>query len=239
MLRQISCRGRLLALLQDSVHSSATTVCHGLSLMAKTLFHSTTSTTANNTNLKSTTTQTNIPMAIYEHVLAYTNKNFSSSNPYRDFRHIPHADDARVLGRRATPIQHWKHNSHEYSIHSAHPGNSSICFDHNGVHDAGFIEQIWRILINGQTHMLMVISLHTLLSPIDQEKNPYSHRPGLACQLVYSHHPPLCDWVVISPEQIIGHVAFYKHPPGSFDIQYATTVLVNSLHRYRDMLKFQ
>jgi hypothetical protein len=191
----------------------------------------------NGTNLSTTTTD--IPMAIYEHVLAYTNKNFTTSVPYRDFRHLPHPVDAHVLGRRAIPIRHWKHNSREYSICGAHPGNSSISFDHGGVHDAGFIEQIWGLHIEGQARTVMVISLHTMLSPLDRRKNPYSQRPGLACQLVYSYRPPLNDWVVISPEQIIGHVAYYRRPPGSFGIQHATTVLVNSLHRYRDMDKFQ
>jgi len=240
MLRQISRRGRLLALLRDSFHSGTTTVGLGLSLMAKTLFPTSAETaTMNDTNVTSTTTQSDIPIAIYERVLAYTNKNFSSSNPYRDFRRLPHPGDARVLGRRAISIRHWKHNGREYSIRGAHPGNSSISFDHNSIHDARFIEQMWRFLVDGRERTLMVISLHMFLLPLDQEKNPYTQRPGLACQLVYSRRPPLHDWVVISPEQIIGHVAYYQRPPGSFGIQQTTTVLINSLHRYRDMLKFQ
>jgi hypothetical protein len=234
MLRQISRRGRLLALLRDSFHSGTTMVNHGLSLIAKTLFHST---AANGTNLSTTTTD--IPMTIYERVLTYTNKKLTSV-PYRDLRHLPHPVDARVLGRRAIPIRHWKHNGREYSIRGAHPGNSSISFGHDSsIQDAGFIEQIWGLRVDGQAHTLMVISLHTMLSPLDEQKNPYPQRPGLACQLVYSNRPPLDNWVVISPEQIIGHVAYYQRPAGSFGIQHATTVLVNSLHRYRDMLKFR
>ena len=174
MLWQISRRGCLLALLQDSIHSGTTAVNHGLSLIAKTLFQSTTSGAANGTNLSTTTTD--IPMAIYERILAYTNKKISISVSYRDFRHLPHPVDARVLGRRAIPIRHWKHNGHEYSIHGAHPGNSSISFDHDSVHDAGFIEQIWGLRIEGWAHTVMVISLHAMLSPLDQQKNPYSQR---------------------------------------------------------------
>jgi hypothetical protein len=109
----------------------------------------------------------------------------------------------------------------------AHSGNSSVSFDHDGIHDAGFIEQMWRVVIKGQPVTLMVMSPQPTLSALDQLKNPYSQYPGLACQLVYSHCPTLEQWIVISPEQIIGHVAYYNRPPGTFGIQQAITVIVN------------
>ena len=236
MLRQISCRGRLLALLKDSFHST-TLAGNGLRLMAHTLFPS--AFARDDTNFQSINKQEILPLPVYEHILSYVNKNLSPSNPYRDFRQLPHPDDVHVFARMATVIRHWKYNGHQYSVNAAHPGNSSISFEHNSIHDAGFIEQMWKVVIKGQSVLLMVISLHTTLSLHDELKNPYSQYPGLACQLVYSHHPALEHWIVISPDQIIGHVAYYNRPPGTFGIRQATMVIVNSLHQYRDVVKFQ
>ena len=237
MLCQILYHGCLLALLKDSFRSTTTSPGNGFRLMAHTLFPS--ASTSDNTDFQSTNKQENLPLPIYECLLIYANKNLSPAIPYRDFRQLPHPDDVHVFARAATAIRHWKYNGHQYSVNTAHPGNSSISFDHGGIHDAGFIEQMWTVVIEGRPVLLMVISLHTTLSSLDELKIPYSQYPGLACQLVYSHHSTLEHWIVISPDQIIGHVAYYNRPPGTFGIQQATTVVVNSLHRYRDVVKFQ
>ena len=68
---------------------------------------------------------------------------------------------------------------------------------------------------------------------MDQARNPYSSWSGFQCTVVYSELPEKSKWIVIRPEQISGHVTFYRRPAGTYGIQAPTTVLTESLYHNR------
>ena len=185
-----------------------------------------------------------IPPREYLVILDYLNAVARLSDPpallFWHAKHMPHPEHERVLPRFAIPVRYFKYKGRQYSTFQMHPGNSSISFTSklsNSASSSGYIESIWRFtdFANmGVTRTFIFLSRHQTLSPRDAQLNPYQLRPGYLANLVYTRDSSNLSMTLIEPEDIIAHVAYYPRPPGTFGISQATTVIINSLHRYRD-----
>jgi hypothetical protein len=172
-------------------------------------------------------------MNVYAMLLAHLNR----TQPQLNFRHlnlIPHPLDANVLTDFAQHDMHIEWKGRSYSIHRVHTGNSSISFQQeDGSTGAGFIQMIFKQNFDGQVKTFLVVSPHAPLEPNDRLLNPYNSMPGFLANVVYDRPVSPEHQSIIEPNQIVGHVAFYRRPEGTFGITRPIMVIVNSLHRNR------
>jgi hypothetical protein len=177
-----------------------------------------------------------LPLIVYDEIRSILNAE-SPSTPFRHFKDFPHPDPAHILPRQATSVQHIKIKGRDYSTFKQHHGNSSIgyyCSSASGETDisAGIIDTIWRQTLDGVTQTFLVVSPHQFLSIEDSQRNPYRGRNGFQVEIVYTN--PSGVRHVIRQNQVIGHIAYYKRPPGTFGIRFGITILINSLYRNRE-----
>ena len=228
MLRQMCRRGRLMARLRDSsmqlIISDPIKTLSDIILEKLTLKED-----PGGAGLKI------VPADVYNAILAYLNVQTPTSL-LRHAQAIPHPDNASVLPRAAMPIRHIKHKGRDYSTFDMHSGNSSVHFRMESINtDSGHIEAMWRYTISGILRTFIVLSTHQDdLSPQDEEKNPYASFAGFLSKIVYTRRTDNLSLVILEQDRIIGHVAYYIRPAGTFGIGRSTTVLVNSLHRNRE-----
>jgi len=168
---------------------------------------------------------------IYIALLHFMEEKFPLTK-FRHYKHIPHPLESIVLSPTAMPLHNLQHKKRNYTTFAIHPGNSSIGYQTKGGMAAGFIISIWSQVVQGISYTFIVVAPHQRLSAEDEQRNPYHSYPGFLATLTYTEQG--IQRAVIEQEQIIGHVAFYCRPPGTFGITRATTVLIDSLHRFRD-----
>lgn len=155
---------------------------------------------------------------------------------FRHYHNLPHPPDALILPPLAISIQKIEHNGRGYTTFLSHPGNSSISYNcSNGDIDMGFITSIWSQVLQGTKRIFVVIAPHTFLSAHDAVHSPYSSQTGFLGTVVYSRPPQARSQVLIPQKQIRGHVAYYNRPPGTFGIKLGVRVLIDSLHRNRNL----
>lgn len=221
MLRQICRRSRLMAFMRDSSFS----MINAFKTLTQDVIPS-----------KGTESTSNdmLPLDVYDDIRSLLNSE-SPSIPFRHFKDFPHPDSAHVLPRQATSVQHIKIKGRAYSTYKQHHGNSSIgyCFAAGGEIQtcAGFIDAIWRQTLDGATRTFLVISPHQFLSVEDSQRNPYQRRNGFQVDIAYTN--PSNAHCVVGPNQVIGHIAYYQRPPGTFGIMSGITILIDSLYRNR------
>jgi hypothetical protein len=237
MLRQICRRGRLTASIQSSIASgnpSSKTLRILVSQHTQTDVEAEPLTMSTVAETQYNGQGTNLPSQMYDLILRHINMLHPLSS-FRHFKNLPHPIDANVLPKMAVPLHHIKYKERNYSTFSIHSGNSSISYrSKNGSVDAGFITAIWSQVLMGKLHSFIVVSPHKPLSADDEQRNPYQSKLGFCATLVYSQQPESHDKVVVEQEQIIGHVAYYIRPQGTFGIKEETMVLIDSLHRNRE-----
>lgn len=228
MLRQMCRRGRLTAYLRNTSLNAILSKGNGS-------FGVQENSTKRNAGLEL------VPLDVYNEVLAHINSTTSSEVlPYRHAQDLPHPlTGARVLPRHALAVRRFEHKGRGYATIALHPGNSSVSFTPTteNAPDSGHIEAIWSFNLPGVgiERKFIVLSAHENLSVQDAQLNPYRSKPGFLANIVYTRDPTKgLRFIIVETEAIIGHVAYYSRPPGTFGIKRATTVLVNSLHRYRD-----
>lgn len=238
MLRQICRRGRLMACLRSSSlypESPSTPFSSIIAKAASTILRTPApKIDTNGAGLKI------VDQDAYEAILHYLNaaEQFTGLSPLRHAQDLPHPYNARILPRSAFPIRQFKHKGRDYSTFETHPGNSSVFFNarvQSGA-DSGHIESVWRFTIDGkQSRTFVVLSVHQPLSSGDAKRNPYQERPGFLANVVYarSSNVSALRLMIFEPQDIVGHVAYYVRPPGTFGIKKSTNVIINSLHRYR------
>lgn len=235
MLRQMCRRGRLIAFLRRwnlDPASDSTTIQTGMHVFSKT---HTQKEDPSGAGLKLLSSQE------YSMILEYLNALANSSNPpgppFRHAQCMPHLAHEQVLPRSAIPIKQLKLKGRDYSTFGMHPGNSSVHVSGklSGL-VSGHIESIWRFtgLSPGETRTFILLSKHQSLSLKDDQMNPYRFRPGFLAKIVYARNSASLSLSVIEPDNIIAHVAYYARPQGTFGINKATSIVINSLHRYRD-----
>lgn len=227
MLRQMCRRGRLTAYL-DSNPLNATPSTDDNALFVPDAKH--------NGGLEV------VPLDVYNKILDCLNSGLPSHvSAYRHAQDLPHPLKANVLPRFAWPIHRIQHKGRSYSIVNLHGGNSSIFFSPTTetAPDLGHIEAMWRYDLSNagfqESRTFIVLSLHESLSAEDTQRNPYRSKPGFLANIMYARDPAKAlHLTIIEQAAIISHVAYYCRPARTFGIQKATTVFVNSLHRYRD-----
>jgi hypothetical protein len=154
--------------------------------------------------------------------------------PLHHFKILPHPTDTYVLPHMAVPLHYLQHKGREYSTFSKHFGNSSMSYkSKDGITEVGFITSMWTQVIMGKLYSFIIVSLHRPLSVEDEQKSPFVSRPGFLSAVFYSQPSESCKQVVVEAEQIIGHVACYIRPPGTFGIEAGTMSLANSLHHHQ------
>lgn len=175
----------------------------------------------------------------YNLILAHMNT-LRANCPTRHYQDVPHPENAFVLPPIAVPVKHITHKGRGYSTFAMHSGNSSISYHRNNTlnssHiDTGFITSMWAQILNGESHLFILVSPHSPLSNDDATKSPYTSRPGFLSTLVYSQPPgsQKRQQVLIQQSQIKAHVACYTRPPGTFGIRSGVMILIDSLHRNR------
>lgn len=221
MLRQICRRGRLMSLLRNPIIGSKTSRNpliaepeekedpSGLGLKA-------------------------VPLNVYEEILYYINQQ-TRSNEVRHYKSLPHPENATVLPRYAIPIKRFRHKCRDYSIFDDHPGNSAIHFEPqmDGI-NSGHIESAWSFKqSDGNCRTYIIVSKHQPLSLKDEERSPYHLRPGFLAKIVYPRDPDDLLLTIIEPDNLIGHVASYDRPVGTFGFPFTTKIVINSLNRNR------
>jgi len=225
MLRQMCRRGRLMAFLQNSTTSDPIKTAMNILLQKPSAKED-----PSGAGLKV------VPLEVYNAILAHLNSARITSAFFRHAQAIPHPDNACVLPRSAFPVNQVKHKCRNYSTFDMHHGNSSVYFAAKEEFrpDSGHIESMWRYKIDGVLRTFIVLSVHQPLFPQDEACNPYRLYPGFLAKVVYTRQLDNLALTILEQDQIVGHVAYYSRPPGTFGITRATSILVNSLHRNRD-----
>jgi hypothetical protein len=95
---------------------------------------------------------------------------------------------------------------------------------------------MWGQVLDGQSHLFIIVSPHSELSVKDAVQSPYISRPGFLGTIVYSQPTPSQKRqpVLIRQTQIKAHIAYYVRPPGTFGIKAEVMILIDSLHRNRE-----
>jgi hypothetical protein len=114
MLRQICRRGRLLSAMSDSSNQYVGSILKDI--------EDTKSDDSNTSSSQHTLRQ--IPPGVYNTLLAYLN---AKSPALRDYCNLPHPMGASILPPTATSLTYFKHNTRDFSVYNAHPGNCT-CF---------------------------------------------------------------------------------------------------------------
>ncbi|KAJ7215446.1 hypothetical protein GGX14DRAFT_608378 [Mycena pura] len=175
--------------------------------------------------------------SMYELILEYWNNTYSPSYIHKsDLTFDLLNSGVKVLPSRAVQLTHFTHKIRLFSPFKKHHGNSSISFRHpsTGQKDMGFIRSIWTQVLEGQKRTFVFVQPHTDTDPVDAAKMPYLTHPRFKCTVKYTNprHPK--SELIVEPRHIISHVAYLPCPQGTFDIQKAITIFVDSLHRNRD-----
>ncbi|PPQ85518.1 hypothetical protein CVT24_010465 [Panaeolus cyanescens] len=172
-----------------------------------------------------------IPDKTYTSILQYLNDSPRDNKPFRHYAHFPHPLNSVVLPFKGIYRNHIYIHGKLYSPFSIHPGNSSMSFLRARTHpEPAIIQAIWTLEVDGVQRTFLIIQQPVALLPIDQQKNPYHQAPLLQVSLAYDEYE---DPIVIEPDVVQGHVPYYKRPPGTFGIDRATVIMVDSLHRGR------
>ncbi|KAA1109800.1 hypothetical protein PGTUg99_035295 [Puccinia graminis f. sp. tritici] len=110
-----------------------------------------------------------------------------------------------------------------YSILKQHLGNSTVYFEHGGIHLIGQIELIFSAPAP-QEHMFFVVSpFQELKNPLAKEKDPYTSFPHLNAALLYTKKS---DPIILESIKILGHAVILINPPGTFGITEETCCAV-------------
>jgi hypothetical protein len=165
-----------------------------------------------------------LPRDVYGRLLERVRE---ENNTIRHWDSRPYPPGAQVLSPYGTSVSSFHKKDRVFTIHKAHPGNSSVLL--RTPHDVlawGFIESIWICTINSRIRTFCNVRCHCPLSPSDQLKSPYNNRPLLQADVVYSG--PGGQQVLIEPTDIIAHATYRLRDPGVFGIAAATLVVVST-----------
>ncbi|KAF4616061.1 hypothetical protein D9613_006378 [Agrocybe pediades] len=208
MLRQICRRGRLMAQVNDSQSpsSAGSLLSRGLSILRTSPVELDSDTSPQVYSAldeaKINAAGNRVPEHVYNLLLCHARMSIPlpHNSIFRHYADIPHPIESFIFPPYAVPLHHLNHKGRAYSTYEKHRGNSSISFRAaDGNVDIGFINSIWRQIVNGKEHTFLVISTHSMLSPEDARLNPYTSRPGFMCNICYADKPV---WGDSDPSQI-------------------------------------
>ncbi|KAJ7271760.1 hypothetical protein C8J57DRAFT_1179741 [Mycena rebaudengoi] len=244
MLRQMCRRGRLLATIKDSTQEtdSDSPIVAAMRILSPQAPVTTDSSSRIEQLSPADETAFNgsgalLDASIYDRILDYWNHTYSPSYiRATDFTFELLERGVKVLPTRGVPLAHFTHKIRLFSPFKKHHGNSSISFRHpsTGRKELGFIRSIWTQVLQGQKRTFVFVQPHTDMKPADAAKTPYLTHPRFECTVKYTEPWQPQPELIIEPRHIISHVAYLPLPKGTFGIQQAITIFVDSLHRNRD-----
>ncbi|KAF8223396.1 hypothetical protein L208DRAFT_1316953, partial [Tricholoma matsutake] len=123
-----------------------------------------------------------------------------------------------ILPPQAQHLLQVHHDECTFSCEKSHKGNSAIKF-YNPLmqaHDIGFIQNIWRLLLEGIMHTFIRVLSHQSLSTQEERQAPFIHHPGFMVQIVDAL--PSNNLSIIEPVHIITHVTTVQWPVGTYGI---------------------
>lgn len=103
--------------------------------------------------------------------------------------------------------------SRTFSRRTSHEGNSGIQFINPTTQqpDTGFIEGIWRTLLNSNRHLFFIVAPHKRLPIAEEQKTPFFRfNKEYATRVVDVE--PSGECVIIEQHQIITHLSTYRRP---------------------------
>ncbi|KAF8221280.1 hypothetical protein L208DRAFT_1328977, partial [Tricholoma matsutake] len=105
-----------------------------------------------------------------------------------------------------------------FSCERSHNRNSAIQFYNplTQVHDTGFIQQIWRLLLEGTVHIFINVCPHQQLSEQQEGQAPFKYYPGFMTWIVDAI--PSNTNIINEPAHIITNVVTFQHPVGTYNI---------------------
>jgi hypothetical protein len=199
MLRQMSCRGRVDAMLEDALGQPADTpvISTGATavgvIATRNLAQILRPQKASAQGAPIPLTFSNAAAALknapelhrvdYNALLHYLQR---SGRPYRAFDDFPHPKNALILPPRAeTPLQLLRGEC-TFSCRRSHQGNSAISFYNPSTetHATGFIETIWWVPLEGSLQPFVVVRPHTLLSAIEEAKAAFQNYQGFMSRII-------------------------------------------------------
>ena len=232
MLRQLSRRGRIDAMLKDGLDTSSDGLAEILQENEKPpadYAHSPVSPVENVAILKNT------PILPPEHYTALLRYLQFTGRQYRDYLQLPHPPNMLILPPRAELPWQMNCGNHTFSCQKAHEGNSAIQFynPYSQEYETGFIEMIWRIPLEGAMETFLVVRPHRRLPFLSEAGAPFQRYPGFMTRIVDA--APLDDNAlqIIEPAHIITHLTTFRRPEGTYSIPQKTLVVCWALNRGR------
>ena len=153
--------------------------------------------------------------ADYSDLLHYLHQ---TGRPYRAYSDLPHPPDSIILPPYAQlPLQVHRDEC-TFSCKRSHKGNSAIQFYNplTQAHDTGFIQNIWRIPLEGIMRTFIRVCPHRSLSAQEEGQAPFRHHPGFMTRIVDAL--PSDNLTIIEPAHIITHVTTFQRPAGTYGI---------------------
>lgn len=221
MLRQISCRSRVDALLYDkNMEDNLAGILQPVQSADSSLDPSSQAGLLKNATLLET-----------EDYNALLNYLTSTGQPYRAHTDFPHPLDAHILPPYAVrcPKFHW--NGQTYSTQASHEGNSAIqlCHPITNTLDTGYILQIWTLPLEGAKQMFFIVCIHHPLPANEEARAPFIGHTGLMTRIVDA--APTGNLVIIEASHIVTHLTTFRRPKGTYGIDKDTLVVCWALNR--------
>jgi hypothetical protein len=137
---------------------------------------------------------------------------------YRAFSDLPHPPNAIILPPQAQHLLQVHRDECTFSCEKSHEGNSAIKFYNplTQAHDTGFIQNIWRLPLEGIMHTFIRVRSHQSLSTQEERQAPFIHHPGFMVHIVDAL--PSNNLSIIEPVHIITHVTTVQRPAGTYGI---------------------
>lgn len=226
MLRQMSRRARLDALLHDS--EDARLLANILDPVTQSVEIITTISPADQAKILAEAPK--LPEADYNALLQYLHQ---TGRPYRAFNSLPHPENSIILPPHAQYPLQIHCGECTFSCEKSHKGNSAIQFYNPFTHsnNTGSIEVIWRLPLEGSMHTFVVVWQHKSLPASEESKAPFTHYYGFQARIVDAR--PSGDLLIIEPTHIIMHLTTFKWPAGTYGIGMETLVVCWALNRGR------
>nr|GAT42542.1 predicted protein [Mycena chlorophos] len=259
MLRQICRRGRLLAYLKDNANATSLLGKISRILVPTTSAAATTEQPIAPQESQASRSYTSLlgkqgisllhrisgsgpvepPAIIFDLIFEYWNRRSAPQYIRADnllYNQLGAKDRPRVFPNRFAPSSHLNHNTRVFATSDYHEGNSSIFYIDPSTHKSrlGFIRSMWKIELEKVVRHFLVVEPHAMVSPQDWKATPYARYPGFGCSVAYTHPGVTMPLVVLEPNHVRSHVAFYRRPSGTYGLGKAITVFVNNLHRNRE-----
>ena len=157
----------------------------------------------------------------------------STGRPYRAFDDLPHPSGALILPPQAKRPNQFHHNNHTFSCQHSHIGNSAIQFYDplSQSHDTGFIQTIYQLPLEASMQTFIVVSPHQPLPFSEESKAPFHNHSGYMSRIVDVQ--PSEKTILLRLDHIITHLTTYQRPKGTYHIDWDTLIVCWALNRGR------